>query len=695
MSTGGLFSSGVYSTNFAPNHKKHRSMEAADLVQEQPAPIVVIGRKNPNSDSILSAVAYAHLLQRLMPHRTITAAAAGPINAQASYVLKRFKTKSPEIILDITPRAQHFNKDQLVALTEDEPLSRALELYSIYKFHVLPVINSQDQCIGQIALTDMFSDFLRPHREGDLKSVITSLNTVKKTVRGRFLFSSSISNKSSSTPMRPGHDQIRRYNIITPVTVPEYFATQTSHFTPEDWQSCIFVVGHYPEVIDMIIRKGGGCIVLSRSSHVIVTASSLDSLVNDSDSSDDEFGDNDQDPRGSLSHSNLLATPSLSSSLMTPTIGAVNTGIRRNSSSSTLSSSRIFTEELINMLKQGKTSVILTNMAVSSAAILVKQSTPVGLYVNKSKHLIVPDTMMLSEIRKKFATTKERAVCVVDPSTNKLTGVVTDMDLTKKTLIEVVLVDHNDIGDSVQGIKSSGVDIIEIIDHHKLNNPTTPTPIKVTIDQVGSTCTIVTKMFRDNGIVPPVNIAGILLSGIICDTIGLRSQTTTISDKKMCDYLSQIVGVSRHELSQEIFTASSVLMNCQNKEKLVRSDILSFDFPNKREKKFAIAELQITQYDILSQGTLAELLSIAEKIKVHDKYQFVAILATNIDPKQSGWSSLIFYSGPDSLIAELGYTLFNGMDGIYESRDITSRKKQLLPHILSALSTLVLERDDL
>lgn len=82
------------------------------------------------------------------------------------------------------------------------------------------------------------------------------------------------------------------------------------------------------------------------------------------------------------------------------------------------------------------------------------------------------------------------------------------MDLTKKTLIEVVLVDHNDIGDSVQGIKSSGVDIIEIIDHHKLNNPTTPTPIKVTIDQVGSTCTIVTKMFRDNGIVPPVNIAG-------------------------------------------------------------------------------------------------------------------------------------------------------------------------------------------
>lgn len=162
----------------------------------------------------------------------------------------------------------------------------------------------------------------------------------------------------------------------------------------------------------------------------------------------------------------------------------------------------------------------------------------------------------------------------------------------------------------------------------------------------------------------------------------------------MCDYLSQIVGVSRHELSQEIFTASSVLMNCQNKEKLVRSDILSFDFPNKREKKFAIAELQITQYDILSQGTLAELLSIAEKIKVHDKYQFVAILATNIDPKQSGWSSLIFYSGPDSLIAELGYTLFNGMDGIYESRDITSRKKQL-PHILSALSTLVLERDDL
>lgn len=668
-------------------------MEAAELVQEQPAPIVVIGRKNPNSDSILSAVAYAHLLQRLMPHRTIIAAAAGPINLQASYVLKKFKTKSPEIILDITPRAQHFNKEQLVTLTEDEPLSRALELYSIYKFHVLPVVDSQDQCIGQIALTDMFSDFLRPHREGDLKSVITSLNTVKKTVRGRFLFSSAMTAKSSPTSVQPGSDQIRRYNIITPVTVPEYFAAQTSHFTTEDWQSCIFVVGHYPEIIDMIIRRGGGCIVLSRSNHVIINANFLDNFSNSSDSSDDDFGD--EDSRGSLSYSNLLASASLNSALMTPVMSAADAGIKRNNSNSNLSSSRIFTEELISILKQGKTSIILTNMAVSSAAILVKQSTPVGLYVNKSKHLIVPDTMMLSEIRKKFATTKERAVCVVDPSTNKLAGVVTDMDLTKKTLIEVVLVDHNDIGDSVQGIKSSGVDIIEIIDHHKLNNPTTPTPIKVTIDQVGSTCTIVTKMFRDNGIVPPVNIAGILLSGIICDTIGLRSQTTTVSDKKMCDYLSQIVGVSRHELAAEIFAASSVLMNCQNKEKLIRSDILSFDFPNKREKKFAIAELQITQYDILSQGMLTELLSIAERIKMHDKYQFVAILATNIDPKQSGWSSLIFYSGPDSLIAELGYTLFNGIDGIYESHDITSRKKQLLPHILSALGTLLAERDDL
>lgn len=669
-------------------------METTDIIQEQHAPIVVIGRKNPNSDSVLSAVAYAHLLQRLMPHRTIVAAAAGPINLQASYVLKKFKTKSPEIILDITPRAQHFNNDQLVTLVEDEPLSRALELYSIYKFHVLPVVNNQDQCIGQITLTDMFSDFLRPHREGDLKSVNTSLNTVKKTVKGRFLFSPAMINNSSPSLTQSMHDKVRRYNIITPVTVPEYFAAQTAHFTPNDWQSCIFVIGHYPEIIDMIIRKGGGCIVLSRSNHVIVAANSLDDIVNTSDSSEDELGDSDQDSRISMSYSNLLAATSLSSNLTTPRASTVASEVKRSTNGSNLSSSRIFTEELINILKQGKTSIILTNMAVSSAAILVKQSTPVRFYVNTSKHLIVPDTMMLSEIRKKFATTKERAVCVVDPSTNKLTGIVTDTDLTKKTLIEVVLVDHNDIGDSVQGIKSNGVDIIEIIDHHKLNNPTTPTPIKVTIDQVGSTCTIVTKMFRDNGIVPPVNIAGILLSGILCDTIGLKSPSTSISDKKMCDYLSQIVGVSRHELSQEIFAASSVLMNCQNKEKLVRSDILSFDFPNKREKKFAIAELQITQYDILTPGLLAELLSIAEKIKLHDKYQFVTILATNIDPKQSGWTSLVFYSGPDNLIAELGFTLFNGMEGVYESHDITSRKRQLLPHILSTLNTLSTEWGD-
>lgn len=666
-----------------------------DLIQEQPAPIVVIGRKNPNTDSILSAVAYAHLLKRLMPHRTIIAAAAGPINLQSSYILKKFKTKAPEVILDITPRAQHFNKDQLVTLIEDEPLSRALELYSIYKSHVLPVVNNQDQCIGQIALTDMFSDFLRPRREGELKSVKTSLNTVKKTVKGRFLFSPSMNNNSSLSLTQSRHDQIHRYNIITPVAVPEYFAAQTAHFTPRDWQSCIFVIGHYPEIIDMIIRKEGGCIVLSRSNHVIVKANSLDNIANDSDSDDDEFGNGDQDSQGSMSYSNLLATTSLSSNLTTPRIGSADSEIRRSTGSSALSSSRIFTEELINILKQGKTSIILTNMAVSSATILVKQSTPIRFYVNTSKDLIVPDTTTLGDIQKKFATTKERAVCVVDPSTNKLTGIVTDTDLTKKTLIEVVLVDHNDLGDSVQGIKSNGVDIIEIIDHHRLNNPTTPTPIKVTIDQVGSTCTIVTKMFRDNGIVPPVNIAGILLSGILCDTIGFKSQTTTTSDKKMCDYLSQIVGVSRHELAQEIFTASSVLMNCQNKEKLVRSDIISFDFPNKREKKFAIAELQITQYDILTPGLLQELLSTAEKIKTHDKYQFVAILATNIDPKQSSWSSLVFYSGPDALIAELGFTLFENIEGIYESRDITSRRRQLLPHILSALSTLTTEWDDM
>ncbi|TNJ27641.1 putative Manganese-dependent inorganic pyrophosphatase [Giardia muris] len=663
-------------------------MDALCEVHGRPPPIVVIGRRNPNSDSVLSAVAYAHFLRRFHTNRSITAAAAGHINRQALYILDRFKTQCPEVITDITLRASYFNQDQLIALVEDEPLSRALELYSIYKHNTLPVVDADYRCLGQISLTDMFSDFLRPHSEKALRTVTTSLHTVKKTVRGRIVYSGSPTNVEA----------VRRYTIFIPVTAKEYFEQQTRHMTEQEWRSCIFIIGNHPEILESIIRRRGGCVVLSHTSRVGVSCEAEEVLEESSDETTIDHLHDLVESAGRLSRSG-------------------------SSSSVHGQTGRMFTDDLISLIRGGLTCVIQTDMAVAAAAILVKQSTPIGFYVNKNKNLIVSEDVTLTDIRERFMDAKARAACVIDSTTKKLTGVVTDTDLTRETMLEVVLVDHNDLNEAVHGIKSAGIDIVEIIDHHRLNNPATTKPIKVTIDHVGSTCTIIAKMYRDNGIVPPINIAGIMLAGIICDTNCLKAPSTTLSDRKICEYLCQIVGVSRHDLAQEIFKATSVLANCEDVEELLRANMTVYEIPDQgslsgitqsrvgsavtlstkdkdkdktkrsesrkvTDQRFCISELSITSHDLVSPSIFSVLGDALDSIRIAETFSFAMIFATHVDQRHNQANNLLIYSGPDALAEALGYHTYGSFNFVYQLFNVHSKNNQLVPHIMSTLDGL-------
>lgn len=722
----------------------------------------VIGHRNPDSDSVLSALSYAWLLNHLNPKETYIAAAAGPLNPQTRYIIEKFDTDPPEIITDITPKASHFSKEHLITIKEHEPLARALELYSIYKYKMLPVLDSSNKCLGILSLTDMFTAFLRPRKERQLRSVKTSVTSIKSTLKGRYLFD----NKNVD------HAAVQDYILHSPCVEFSAFEASMRHLSAEDWKRGIFVVGMYPEIIHYLIVKEAGVIVISKTTRVNLHATD--------DFSEDE-GDDDKDLIGAVENvggarpagaetpdhtaglqsdlglsansdrpivqidqsapmtarsyqsvqSSILDTIGSSgakagastsataaasaSAAVHATVSAAadagagaagaagaattstGTGSAASSSagsargapskaagvslSASSSNARLFSYDIFKTLSSSRTVVIVTNLAVASATLLVKQSTPVKFYVNRDKNFIVPDTTKLSDIKTKLTMSKTaHGVCVVEKSSEKLVGIITRTDFIKSHIANVILMDHNEPGQNVLGLKSDGIEVVEIVDHHRLGNDSTLKPIKTTVRTVGSTCTIVTGFYRQAGVVPPVNIAGLLLSGICSDTLILRSPTTTKVDKRCAEYLSQIVGKRVHDVGSDIFNATSPLTTTKDKIQLVRTDYKVYPLDG-RPVKIGVAQVETTSLAIVTRDIIDELQAALKVVCKEDGLWSVCLLVTDVIYS----NSILLVEGPTNISEVIGYPQYGSYEMIFEMNGVVSRKKQLLPHLMNVL----------
>jgi len=243
---------------------------------------------------------------------------------------------------------------------------------------------------------------------------------------------------------------------------------------------------------------------------------------------------------------------------------------------------------------------------------------------------------------------------------------------------QVVLVDHNEAGQAVVGIEEA--DVVDVLDHHRIDSITTVLPIRFRIEPVGSCSTLVAEQAREKQIIWPAPIAGLLLCGILSDTLAFQSVTTTPRDQTAARELARMAHLpgegdeAIQSLGRELLLAGAGL-GTRSVEEIIATDL---KFYETERGPIAMSQAEVTQFDEMS-ARLPQLRASLEQL-VREKHLILALLMVT-DILRS--DSRIIAAGEASLIAHLPYTPLS--DGTLEANGVVSRKKQLVPAVLAAV----------
>lgn len=253
---------------------------------------------------------------------------------------------------------------------------------------------------------------------------------------------------------------------------------------------------------------------------------------------------------------------------------------------------------------------------------------------------------------------------------NRCLGLLKIIDLNEKHPKNVILVDHNEKLQSVEGIDEAN--ILEIFDHHNLGSITTSAPINFRNMAVGSTCTIVYTLYKERGVEIPKEIAGALLSGILSDTLILKSPTATPRDRQAVEELSNIADVDYQEYGMNMLKAGTSL------EGMTKEDVLYNDFKlyTVNEKTFAIGQFFTMNFDEMKKE-LDEYIHTLDEVAEANNYDFVALYVTDII--QNG--SYIIFNTKGQNVVDVVYDKENLPEGYFVDNCV-SRKKHVVPLIM-------------
>jgi manganese-dependent inorganic pyrophosphatase len=291
---------------------------------------------------------------------------------------------------------------------------------------------------------------------------------------------------------------------------------------------------------------------------------------------------------------------------------------------------------------------------------------------------LFPRSMRVRDARQKVLR-DERDDFIVSNDDGTYFGICRSPDVLNPPRLQIVLVDHNEASQAIGALDEA--DIIEVLDHHRLGNPPTRTPIPFTVDTVGSTSTLISERAAMAGLTPPAGLAGLLLAGLMSDTLILRSPTTTERDRRAADRLAQwslgdkgLPFKTYREYGEAILAAGSDL-SVRNIDSILNSDLKIYEGG---DIKFGVAQVEVANLDQLN-GRLEE---ISAGLAAQCAARGLALSVLMVTDVVRGSSRLVLAGQTESL-NDLPYTRLP--DGTLDAPDVVSRKKQLLPAILGLL----------
>lgn len=328
-------------------------------------------------------------------------------------------------------------------------------------------------------------------------------------------------------------------------------------------------------------------------------------------------------------------------------------------------------KDVLEAARQRGVSVLTSAYDTATTAWVIRTASTLDGVVEQDFTTISADAR-IEDVRRKFGANAPHALLVAAED-GTLLGILTKSDLLRPVETRLVLVDHNEMTQAVNG--ADEVIITEIIDHHRLGALNTQQPILFINEPVGSTCTIVADLFRREGLMPTPSIAGIMMSGLISDTLHLNSPTTTPKDGAILVWLAGIAGVESRQLAEQIFSSGSVIL-AHPPEKIVRSDFKIYDEEGVR---FAVSQVEELGFgNFWQQGK--EIAAALSDLRDEERLAFACLLVTDINTQ----NSLLLAKGDAGFISRISYTHVE-KDEIFDLPGIVSRKKQLIPYLSNVL----------
>ncbi|HVR35582.1 MAG TPA: putative manganese-dependent inorganic diphosphatase [Methylomirabilota bacterium] len=315
-------------------------------------------------------------------------------------------------------------------------------------------------------------------------------------------------------------------------------------------------------------------------------------------------------------------------------------------------------------------SLILSPHDTATTAMFCRAAIAVDRMIHEH-FLALREDEPLSAVQGIATASQFHAFPVVDEN-DRMVGILSKSDFLKKVERQLILVDHNELSQAVRG--ADRVEILEIIDHHRIGTLSTQQPILFRNEPVGSTSTIVAGCFFQHQVELSPAIAGLLLAGLVSDTLNLTSPTTTERDVEVLARLEKIAGVNAREFTEKLFESGSLLTSRPAAE-AITTDCKEYEEMGRR---FSVAQIEEIGFDQFWKRK-DEVKAALEEYRRGQRYFFSALLVTDVVRQ----TTLLLVTGEESFVRLIKYPEVER--GIHELQGIVSRKKQVLPYLMHCL----------
>jgi len=544
---------------------------------------IVIGHKNPDMDSICSALAYAHL-KRETGIENVVAGRAGVTNARIDHVLDKFGVEAPVFFSDLSPRVNDVMQRDVISVPHETSLYDALALMEKERLRALPVLDDEKRFLGLLSYYKI-SHYLFPPREeyGRAREVHASLDSMVRTFQG----------SSLTGPLGAERDDLK---LMVGAMGQDAFNERLHSY---EANSLVVFVGDRTNIQWKAIKHGVRAIVITGG------------LEPDNDMIDD----------------------------------AIQAGVN----------------------------VISSPFDTASTVLLARGAVDAGLMVDSEFTSFDPETS-LAEARERVRDVDAAVFPILD-TTGGLVGVLSKSDFIKPVPRQLILVDHNELSQAVKG--ATKVPIIEVLDHHRLGGLHSSAPILFWNNPVGSTSTIVALAYEQAGVEIPRSMAGLMMAGLLTDTLNLTSPTTTETDREVMQKLSQIVGEDPAEMAAEIFSVGSPLLTMPA-EGAITADCKEYE---ENGCRFSVAQIEELSFSNLPEKQAALLAALDNYCKSNG-YLFSTLLVTDINTR----ASVLLASGSEGFLKTIDHPVVGQQ--AWRLGGVVSRKKQLLPYLLTCLERM-------